>query len=127
MNGYSQTRIGGTGPRASLPVARDALHTAAFGMQSPGQMFGLTFMRHMHDYGTTLEHVAMVKVIHSEHASNNPKAFYNHRVTVHVDVLNSKMIFKSLHLLDCCVETDNATAITVSRPTARRIAGIRWS
>jgi acetyl-CoA acetyltransferase len=113
MNGYSQTRIGGTGPRASLPIAGDALHTAAFGMASPGQMFGLSFMRHMHDHGTTPEQVAMVKVIHSEHASNNPKAFYRNRVTVD-DVLNSKMICKPLHLLDCCVETDNATAVIVT-------------
>jgi len=31
------------------------------------------------------------------------------------DVLNSRMIVKPLHLLDCCVETDNATALIVTR------------
>ena len=41
-----------------------------------------TFMRHMYDYGTTAEQVAAVRVAHSEHASNNPKAYYKKRVTV---------------------------------------------
>jgi len=30
------------------------------------------------------------------------------------DVINSRIICKPLHLLDCCVETDNATAIVVT-------------
>src|SRR6185312_12040207 len=76
-------------------------------------MFSQTFMRHMYDYGTTPEQVAMVKVVHSEHASNNPKAYYKKRYTVD-DVLSSRIICKPLHLLDCCLETDNATAIVIT-------------
>ena len=114
MNGFSQVRIGGTGARAVAPVTGDQIHGRAYGWQSAGQMFSPTFMRHMYDYGTTPEQVAMVKVVHSEHASNNPKAFYKKRYTVD-DVLNSRMICKPLHLLDCCVETDNATAIIITR------------
>ena len=82
--------------------------------RAPGQNFAPTFMRHMYEYGTKPEQVAMVKVVHSEHASNNPKAFYKKRYTVD-DVINSRMICKPLHLLDCCVETDNATCIIVTR------------
>ena len=131
MNGYSQVRIGGTGARASMPVGGDALHGAAYGWFSAGQNFSPTFMRHMYDYGTTPEQVAMVKVIHSEHASQNPKAYYKQRVTVE-DVVNSRMICKPLHLLDCCVETDNATALIVTsvdkaydyRHTPARILGV---
>ena len=114
MNGYSQVRIGGTGVRSAAPVVGDQLHGRAYGWQSAGQMFSFTFLRHMYEYGTTPEQVAMVKVIHSEHASNNPKAFYKERVTVD-QVVNSKLICKPLHLLDCCVETDNATCIIVAR------------
>ncbi|MBP8305651.1 MAG: hypothetical protein KAY46_00200 [Burkholderiaceae bacterium] len=113
MNGFSQVRIGGTGARSAAPVSGDQLHSRSYGWQSAGQMFAPTFMRHMHDYGTRPEQVAMVKVIHSEHASNNPKAFYKKRVTVD-DVLGSRMICKPLHLLDCCVETDNANCIIVT-------------
>ena len=113
MNGYSQVRIGGTGVRAVAPVSGDMLHSRAYGWQSAGQMFSPTFMRHMHDYGTRPEQVATVKAIHSEHASNNPKAYYKERLTV-ADVLASRMICKPLHLLDCCVETDNGNAIIVT-------------
>ena len=70
-------------------------------------------MRAMHDYNLTPEQLAAVKVAHSRHASQNPKAYYKNRMTVD-DVLNSRMIVKPLHLLDCCVETDNAVAIVVT-------------
>jgi acetyl-CoA acetyltransferase len=119
MNGFSQVRIGGTGARSAVPVSGDMLHNRAYGWQSAGQSFAPTFMRHMHVYGTRPEQVAMVKVIHSEHASNNPKALYRKRVTVD-DVLSSRFIVKPLHLLDCCVETDNANAIIVTRADRAR-------
>ena len=112
MNGYSQLRIGGTG-RSPSAIGGSALHTVPYGWMSAGQWFSQSFMRHMYDYGTTPEQVATVKVIHSEHASNNPKAYYQKRVSVD-DVLSSRMIVKPLHLLDCCVETDNATAVVVT-------------
>ncbi len=113
MNGYSSIRIGGTGARSAAPVVGDQLHQRAYGWQAAGQMFSQTFMRHLYDYGTTPAQVAAVKAIHSEHASNNPKALYRNRVTVD-DVLASRMIVKPLHLLDCCVESDNATCIIVT-------------
>ena len=112
-NGFSQVRIGGTGRGGQSSLSGDGLFTRGIGLMSAGQMFCHTFMRHMYDYGTTPEQVASVKSIHSEHASNNPKAFYKKRVSVD-DVLASRMIVKPLHLLDCCVETDNGTAIVVT-------------
>jgi acetyl-CoA acetyltransferase len=117
MNGFSQVRIGGTGVRAATPLSGDALHSRAYGWQSAGQSFAPTFMRHMYEFGTTAEQVAYVRVAHSHHASNNPKAYYKKRLTVE-DVVNSRMICMPLHLLDCCVETDNANAIIVTT-TAR--------
>jgi acetyl-CoA acetyltransferase len=112
MNGYSQLRMGGTGA-AGAPIAGDELHWRPYGWSSPAQWFAPTFMRHMYEHGTRPEQAAMVKVAHSEHASNNPKALYRNRVTVE-DVLGSRWIVKPLHLLDCCVETDNAAAIVVT-------------
>ncbi len=114
MNGYSQVRIGGTGARSAVPINGDQIHHRAYGWQSAGQMFAPTFLRHMYDYGTTPKQVAAVKVAHSKHASNNPKAYYRNRLTVD-DVVGSRIICKPLHLLDCCVETDNATCVIVTR------------
>jgi acetyl-CoA acetyltransferase len=122
MNGYSEVRIGGTGVRAAAPVRSLDLAQRPFGMTSAGQTFALTFMRHMYEYGTTSEQVAHVKVAHSKHASQNPKALLKERVTVQ-DVVGSRWVVKPLHLLDCCVETDNATCLVVT--SAERARDLR--
>jgi acetyl-CoA acetyltransferase len=119
MNGYSEVRIGGTGARAAQPVRGQDLAQVPFGMRSAGQAFSLTFMRHMYDYGTTSEQVAHVKAAHSKHASQNPKAIQKERVSV-ADVLASRWICKPLHLLDCCLETDNATCLIVTSAARAR-------
>jgi acetyl-CoA acetyltransferase len=122
MNGYSEVRIGGTGSRAAAPVRGLDLAQRPFGMTSAGQNFALTFMRHMYEYGTTSAQVAHVKVAHSRHASQNPKALLKERVTVE-DVVTSRWIVKPLHLLDCCLETDNATCLIVT--SAERARDLR--
>lgn len=122
MNGYSQVRPGGTGARAVAPVVDDMLHSRAYGMQSAGHQFAFTFMRHMQEFGTRPEQAAMVRVAHSAHASNNPKALYRKRVSME-EVLSSRMICAPLHLLDCCIESDNGTAIVVT--TAERARHLR--
>ena len=122
MNGYSDFRIGGTGARAAQPVRGMDLAQVPFGMRSAGQNFAPTFMRHMYEFGTTAEQVAHVRVAHSHHASNNPKAYHKKRLTVE-DVVNSRVICMPLHLLDCCVETDNANAIIVT--TAARAKDLK--
>ncbi len=113
MNGYSEVRIGGTGARSAAPVRGSQLLQRPYGMVSAGQSFAPIFMRHMMEYGSTSEQLAAVKVAHSKHASNNPKAYFKKRYSVQ-EVLNSRWICKPLHLLDCCVETDNATALIVT-------------
>ena len=114
MNGYSQVRIGGTGARSAAPVSGSDLFKRPYGIASAVQNFAFTFTRHMMEYGVTGEHLAAIKVTHSKHASNNPKALMKQRVTVD-DVLNSRWIVKPCaHLLDCCLETDNATCIIVT-------------
>ena len=114
MNGYSQVRIGGTGARAAASVSGADVLLRPYGLISAIQRFAFTFTRHMMEYGVTNEQLAHIRVAHSNHASNNPKAYMKHRVTVD-DVLNSRWIIRPCaHLLDCCLETDNATCIIVT-------------
>ncbi len=121
MNGYTEARIGGTGRQA--PVFRGpSLDQAIHGMTSAAQSFAPSFMRYMYEHGVTSEQVAHVKVAHSKHASNNPKAYYPARLTVE-DVVNSRWITRPLHLLDCCVETDNGSAIIIT--SAERARDLR--
>ncbi len=92
-----------------------------FGLQIVN-VYGMTAARHMHQYGTTSEQLAWIKVAASHHAQHNPHALLREMVTV-ADVVGSPMIADPLHRLDCCVVTDGGGALVVARPEiARRLA-----
>lgn len=78
-------------------------------------MYGMAAMRHMHEYGTTSEQLAWIKVAASHHAQYNEHAMLREVVTVD-DVLNSPMISDPLHRLDCCVISDGGGAFVVVSP-----------
>src|ERR1700761_9544026 len=61
--------------------------------------YGMCAMRHMHEYGTTSEQLAWIKVAASPHAQWNPHAMLKDVVTVE-DVLSSPMISDPLHRMD---------------------------
>ena len=81
--------------------------------------YGMCAMRHMHEYGTTSEQLAWIKVAASHHAQWNEHAFLKDVVTVE-QVVNSRMIADPLHLLDCCVVTDGGGAVVVVSPEIAR-------
>jgi acetyl-CoA C-acetyltransferase len=78
-------------------------------------MYAMVAMRHMHEFGTTSEQLAWIKVAASHHAQHNPHAMLRDAVTVK-DVLDSPMIADPLHRLDCCVVSDGGGALIVTRP-----------
>ncbi|MFI4949926.1 MAG: thiolase domain-containing protein [Caulobacterales bacterium] len=81
--------------------------------------YGMCAMRHMHEFGTTSEQLAWIKVAASTHAQWNEHAFLRDVVTVE-QVVNSRMIADPLHLLDCCVVTDGGGALIVTSPEVAR-------
>ncbi len=81
--------------------------------------YAMAATRHMHEFGTTSEQLAWVKVAASHHAQHNPHAMLREVVTVE-DVVNSPMISSPLHRLDCCVVSDGGGAIVVTRPEIAR-------
>ena len=82
-------------------------------------MYAMCAMRHMHEYGTTSEQLAWIKVAASHHAQHNPNAVLRDVVTVG-DVINSPMISDPLHRLDCCVISDGGGALIVVSPEVMR-------
>ena len=78
-------------------------------------LYAMCAMRHMHEYGTTSEQLAWVKVAASHHAQHNPNAMLKNVVTVE-EVVNSPMISDPLHRLDSCVVSDGGGAVIVARP-----------
>jgi acetyl-CoA C-acetyltransferase len=83
--------------------------------QSTHNSYGMCAARHMHEYGTTSEQLAWIKVAASTHAQYNPHAMLRDVVTVE-DVVNSPMISDPLHRLDCCVVSDGGGALLVVSP-----------
>jgi len=78
-------------------------------------LYALAAQRHMHEFGTTSEQLAEVKVAASLHAQHNPHAFLPKAVTVE-EVIESRLVSDPLHLLDCCVVTDGGGAVVVVSP-----------
>jgi acetyl-CoA C-acetyltransferase len=86
--------------------------------------YGMAAMRHMHQYGTTSEQLAWVKVAASHHAQHNELAMLRNVVTVE-EVVNSPMISDPLHRLDCCVISDGGGALVVVSPEIAKTLGDR--
>jgi len=104
-----------TGTAARAPTtAPDAQFESPYG-PATANMYAMCAMRHMHQYGTTSEQMAWIKVAASHHAQHNPHAMLREVVTVE-DVVNSPMIADPLHRLDCCVISDGGGAIIVAAP-----------
>ena len=78
-------------------------------------VYAMCAARHMHEFGTTSEQLAWIKVAASHHAQHNPNAMLQDVVTVE-DVVNSPMITTPLHRLDCCVISDGGGALIITRP-----------
>ncbi len=104
----------GTQPRNYGASAPDAGYEFPYGMATANG-YGMVAMRHMHEFGTTSEQLAWIKVAASHHAQYNEHAMLREVVTVE-DVLASPLIADPLHRLDCCVVTDGGGAVIVARP-----------
>ncbi len=75
-------------------------------------LYGMAMRRHMHEFGTTPEQFAEIRVAASHHAQYNEDAMYREPVTIE-DVVESKVVADPLHLLDCCVISDGGGAVVV--------------
>jgi acetyl-CoA C-acetyltransferase len=114
----SEGQATGTAVRPLNPNQPDTAFESPFG-PALANMYGMVARRHMHEFGTTSEQLAWIKVAASHHAQYNPHAMLKDVVTVE-DVLNSPIIADPLHRLDCCVISDGGGAVIVVRPEIAR-------
>jgi acetyl-CoA C-acetyltransferase len=96
----------------TLATASDSEWEAFMGMTFPG-LYALIARRHMHEYGTTREQLAMVSVKNHENAIHNPYAQFHSKITVE-DVLRSPLVADPLRLLDCSPITDGAACVVLA-------------
>lgn len=108
----------GVAPRLVTPTTPDVPWEMPYGPVTVN-MYALVAARHMHEFGTTAEQLAWIKVAASHHAQHNPHAMLKEVVSVE-DVLNSPLIADPLHKLDCCVVSDGGGALVLARPEVAR-------
>ena len=104
----------GTIVRAGNPAQPELGFEYPYGLATVNG-YAMCAMRHMHQYGTTSEQLAWIKVAASHHAQHNPHAMLRDVVTVK-EVLASPMVADPLHRLDCCVVSDGGGALLVVSP-----------
>jgi acetyl-CoA acetyltransferase len=98
-------RFGGMG-RGDAPRYPEA--------RTPAQTFAMQATRHMHRFGTTIDHFGEIAVSTRDYASRNPDArFYGQPITME-DHHNSRLISDPIRLLDCCLENDGACAVLIT-------------
>ena len=108
MNDLPRERL-----RYWLGISGDTEWERLAGMTFAG-VYALMAMRHMRQYGTKREHLAMVAVKNHKNGADNPKAHFQRTITLE-QALNSAMVAHPLTLFDCCPVTDGASAAIVCR------------
>jgi acetyl-CoA acetyltransferase len=93
-----------------------------FGAMGPNSRIALVMRRHMHDYGTTLDHLGRIAVAGRYHASLNPDAYLRQPITLD-DYKSSRLIADPIRLLDCVMRANGGKAfIVASAERSRRMA-----
>lgn len=80
----------------------------------PLTSYALAAARHMHEYGTTREDLAAVALAARAWANTNPEAFAKGPLTLE-DCLAARMVSTPISVRDCCLVTDGAGAIVMTR------------
>ena len=115
-SGRSRIGAGGGGFNADGTVGQ---FESPFGVVGAPTTFSLPATRHMHEFGTTREQMAWVSVSTRKWAQMHPKAMMKDDLDLD-GVLNSRMVVWPYNLLMCCLVTDAAGAIVLTRSDRAR-------
>ena len=85
----------------------------------PISAYAMAAARHMHQYGTTREHLAEVAVAARKWALLNPKAWEKEPLTVE-QALNARMVSYPFTVRDCCLVVDGGGAIVLTSAARAR-------
>ncbi|NIO10455.1 MAG: thiolase family protein [Deltaproteobacteria bacterium] len=93
-----------------------------YGMMGPNSKIALVMRRHMHEYGTNLDHLGKIAVTSRYHASLNPRAYLKKPITLE-DYKDSRLIADPIRLLDCVMPANGGKAYIVASPErAKKLA-----
>lgn len=106
------------GGKLSTPVGSNVWE-APYRPLFPASSYALAASRHFHEFGTTRRHLAEVAVAARAWANGNPEAFATGPLTID-DVLGARMLSSPLSVKDCCLVTDGAASIVLTRSDRAR-------
>lgn len=80
----------------------------------PISSYAMAAARHMHQYGTTKQQLGEVAIAARQWAQRNPEAFMRDPLTME-DYLKARMVADPFSARDCCLVTDGAAAVVMTR------------
>jgi acetyl-CoA acetyltransferase len=108
--GSNQATASGTLVQAS----RSSAYEAPYKPLRPISSYALAAARHMHQYGTTKRQLAEVAVAARRWAQLNPEAVARDELSLD-SVVNARLVSDPLGVRDCCLVTDGAAAVVLTR------------
>jgi acetyl-CoA acetyltransferase len=97
-----------------VSVMRNSIYESAYRPVMPVAAYALAAARHMHQFGTTREQLGAVAVAARQWAQLNPDAFIREPLTLEA-YLAARIVASPLSVRDCCLVTDGAGAIVMTR------------
>ncbi|WP_280155414.1 thiolase [Piscinibacter sp. XHJ-5] len=85
----------------------------------PISSYALAAARHMHQYGTTKEQLGEVAIAARRWAQLNPEAFVREPLSMD-DYLRARPVADPFNVRDCCLVTDGAAAVVMTRADRAR-------
>lgn len=104
-----------TGAGGLVSMRQASPYEKPYKPMNPLSSYALAAARHMHEYGTTREQLAEVAVAARQWANLNPDAYMHGKSLTVDDCLQSRMVSDPLSKSDCCLITDGAAAIVMTR------------
>jgi acetyl-CoA acetyltransferase len=109
---YGSNQRTGTGGLVSAAGAN--IYEKPYRLRLSVGPYALAASRHMHEFGTTRDHLYAVVKSARDWAILNPEAFLRTPVT-REDYFSARMVADPFSVLDCCLVTDGAAAIVMVR------------
>jgi acetyl-CoA acetyltransferase len=114
---YGSNQATATGKLVS--TVQPMRYEAPYRPLNPVSSYALAAARYMHQYGATREQLGEVALAARKWAALNPEAFKRDALTMD-DYLASRMVSDPLSVLDCCLVTDGAAAVVMTRTDRAR-------
>jgi acetyl-CoA acetyltransferase len=102
-----------------VQASRPSPWESAYRPLRPISSYALAAARHMHQYGTTKEQLGAVAVAARQWAQLNPEAFSRDSLSLE-DYLAARIVADPFGVRDCCLVTDGAAAVVMTRADRAR-------